>query len=145
MGAENPLLNFRCPVEVKGSFFSSKRPQGLTPPTLSLRTIEQKRTSVSPSSSPNPVRHEARMNDYRTDILFDLRRSIRTIHPTDSERQQLLHENLGFWLAQVSDVVEQRQWMELFALELVKTIPGLHEDYVWAALRNMIDREKVKK
>lgn len=85
------------------------------------------------------------MNDYRTDILFDLRRSIRTIHPTDSERQQLLHENLGFWLAQVSDVVEQRQWMELFALELVKTIPGLHEDYVWAALRNMIDREKVKK
>jgi len=85
------------------------------------------------------------MNDYRTEILFDLRRAIRTIHPTDTERQKLLHENLGFWLLQVTDVVEQRQWMELFVLEFVKTIPGIHEDYVWAAMRNMLYAAQVKK
>lgn len=127
------------------AFFSSKQPQGLTPPTLSLRKIEQKRTSVTPSSSLNPLRHEAHMNDYRTDILFDLRRSIRTIHPTATERQKLLHENLGFWLLQVTDAVEQRQWMELFVLEFVQTIPGIHEDYVWAAMRNVVEQAKVNK
>lgn len=127
------------------AFFSSKQPHGLTPPSLSLRKIEQKRTSVNPSSSINPLRHEAHMNDYRTEILFDLLRSIRTIHPTATERQKLLHENLGFWLSQVTDAVEQRQWMELCVLEFVKTIPGIHEDYVWAAMRNMLDAAQVKK
>jgi hypothetical protein len=78
------------------------------------------------------------MIDYRTDILFDLRRAIRTIHPTDTERQKLLHENLGYWLSQVTNPVEQMQWMELCVLELAKTAPGLHEDYLWAAVRKWI-------
>ena len=127
------------------AFFSSHLPQGLTPPTLSLRTIEQERTSTSPSSAVNPPRRKAHMNDYRTDILFDLRRAITRIRPTDTERQKLLHDNLGFWLAQVTDAAEQAQWMELCVLEFMQTIPGIHEDYVRAAMRGMIEAAQVKK
>lgn len=82
------------------------------------------------------------MNDYRTTILFDLRRAIVTMRQTDTDGQQLLHANLGFWLAQVPDVVEQRQWMELCVLELARTLPGLHEDYIWAALRKWVGEAK---
>lgn len=73
MGVENPLLNFRCPVEVKD-----------------LLTIHARREG-----------------------------------------------------AEVGPML--RQWMELFVLEFVKTIPGIHEDYVWAAMRNMLYAAQVKK
>lgn len=78
------------------------------------------------------------MNDYRTTILFDLYRSVRMIHRGDVEGQTALHLNIGYWLNRVPDVVEQNKWMELFVLELAKTAPGLHEDYLWAAVRKWV-------
>lgn len=121
----------------------SPSPDGIR--ACSLGLVQWSASLIRMGALPKECIMGACMNDYRTDILFDLCRAIRTIHPTDTERQKLLHENLGFWLLQVTDVVEQRQWMELFVLEFVKTIPGIHEDYVWAAMRNMLYAAQVKK
>lgn len=82
------------------------------------------------------------MNDYRTEILLDLRRAVRLIHRDAVDGQQSLHENVGYWLSTVPDVVEQRRWMELFVLELAPLVPGLHEDYLWAAVQGWINDAK---
>lgn len=72
------------------AFFSSRLPHSVTPPTLSLRTIERDGTSQTPSCPPSSIRHEGIMNDYRTTILFDLRRAVRTVPVADHDRTQLL-------------------------------------------------------
>lgn len=82
------------------------------------------------------------MNDYRTTILFDLRRAVIFIRREDVEGTELLYGNIGFWLNQVPDIVEQNKWMELFVIEMAKTVPGLHEDYLYAALQKFMDDAK---
>ena len=126
------------------TFFSSLRPHSITPPTLSLRKIEHERTSVNPSSFPNPVRHEAMMNDYRTEILFDLRRAVREVPVADHDRTRALYDNIGFWLREVPDAVERTQWVELFAHELALMIPGLHLDYCRAAVQHWVAESKAQ-
>lgn len=78
------------------------------------------------------------MNDYRTEILLDLRRAVRGTMKQDYHQQIRLHRNIGYWLARVHDATERNRWEELFAIELALALPGLHEDYCWDAVRQWI-------
>lgn len=129
------------------AFFSASHPLAVTPPRLSLRDIPHQGTSVFPGCHVNHLRHlvmEDGMNDYRTTILFDLRRAVRSVPAADHERTRLLYDNIGFWLRAVPDVVEQKRWMELFTMELALSIPGLHEDYCRAAVKGWVAESKAE-